>query len=83
MVHDLTRLTTGPAEAGTEQHIIQSRFQKDHQVFTDHALHLRGLLIIISERLLQYAVNELGFLLLTKLQAVFTGLLIGSLGISV
>ena len=69
---NLTCLTTCAGKAHTENDIIQTALKHGHEVFTGHAFHSVGLVVVVTERLLEDAVDEFSFLLLAKLGAVLT-----------
>ena len=58
---------------------LKDALQHDHQVLTCLTLHSVGSLIVVAERLLQNAVDEFRFLLLTQLKSVLGHLSAGSL----
>ena len=74
MSDNLTCLTACAGKAHAENDIVQAALKHGHKVFTGHALHPVGLVIVVAERLLKNAVDEFGFLLLAQLHAVLTEL---------
>ena len=74
MVDNLAGLTSCSCEAKSEDDVVETKLEQLHQVLTCHARHSVCLLIIVAERLLKNAVNELCLLLLTELQTVLRNL---------
>ena len=64
-IYHLSGLASGAAESHTEYNVVQSALQKDHHVLTSLAFHLLSLGVVVTERFLQYAIDEFCFLLLT------------------
>src|SRR5699024_946144 len=70
VIYNLSGLLTGTAKAHTEQNVVQSALQQAKQVLTVLTAHTVCLLIVITERLLQNAVDEFGFLLFSQLHSI-------------
>ena len=70
VAYHLPRFSSGSCESHSEYHAVKSPLQHDHQVLTRHSLHSVCLFIIVPERPLQNAVDELRLLLLPKLQSI-------------
>ena len=71
---NLACFTTGAGKAHTENDIVQTALKHGHEVFTGHAFHPVGLVVVVTERLLKDAVDEFSFLLLAKLCAILAEL---------
>ena len=84
---NLPCLSSGSGKTHTEHYAVQSALKHNHKVFTRHAFHPVGLLVIISERFLKNSVNKFRFLLFSQLKSVLAYLLarscIGSVGLLV
>ncbi len=74
VIHNLSCFPSCAGKAHAEHDIVETALEHDHQVLTGLALHHISLLIVVVERLLQNAVDELCLLLLAELQAVLGNL---------
>ena len=70
MANSLTSLLAGAGEAKAVHDVIQTALKQAHQVVTGDTLGLLGLAEVAAELLLENAVDELGLLLLAKLDAI-------------
>ena len=71
VANDLSCFLTGSCKTKSENNIVKAGLQHNHQVLTGLALHLACLCEIVTERLLQYAIDKLCLLLLSQLKAIF------------
>ena len=83
VINYLSCLPAGSCESHTENNIVKSGLEKGHKVFTGHSLHHISLVVIVTERLLKYAVDEFSLLLLAELKSVLTYLSSGAVRLSV
>ena len=74
VTNELTSLTTRISEAKTIYNVVQTALKKTKEVFTRYTLHLLSFIVVSTELLFQYAVDELCFLLFFQLHAVFGNL---------
>ena len=79
----LTGLLAGAGKAQTEDDVVETALEDAHQVVAGDALALHGEDVVVAELLLENAVDELGLLLLAKLDAVLALLTTTALGLAV
>src|SRR5699024_2004032 len=70
VVNDLSCLFSGSRHTHTEYNVIQTQLKQDHQVFTSLASHSVCLLVVVTERFLQNAVDEFCFLFFSQLKTI-------------
>ena len=81
VTHGLTCLLASAGKAQTENNIVETGLENDHQVLAGNALHLTSTDEVAVELLLEHAVDELNLLLLAQLHAVL-GFLATALGLA-
>jgi hypothetical protein len=79
MPNKLSSLIAARCKSETENHIVKAGLERYEEVFTRHAILIRGTLKEISELLLLEAIHPLDLLLLTELNRVLRLLLPSSL----
>ena len=85
----LTGLLARARETQTEHDVVETGLENPHEVLARDSLHAACLVEVTAELLFEYAIDELGLLLLAKLTTVLAllatallGLHLGFLGIA-
>ena len=77
----LSCLQTSRCQAHSVNNVVQSSFKKDEHVFTRYTLHAFCHVVVVTELLFAYVIDELCSLLFAELQAIFADFLALSAGL--